>query len=96
MATITTETRKRGVFGWLVALLFWGWNALMAWGLLSGLAKTADSYPAINSEAGRAGAAIGTALGVGTILFFWVAGTVILGLMMLFTRGKKVIVAHEA
>lgn len=96
MATVTTETRKRGPFGWVVAILFWGWNLFMAWGLFSGLARTADHYSTIGSDAGRAGAAVGTALGVGAILFLWVAGAVILGLIMLFTQGKRVLVTQEA
>jgi len=68
----------------------------MAWGLFSGLAKTTDHYTTIGSDAERTGAAVGTALGVGVILFMWVAGAVILGLMMLFTRGKRVLVTREA
>lgn len=96
IATVTTETWKRGPFGWIVAILFWSWNLLTAWGLFSGLAKTADHYSTIGTDAERAGAAVGTALGAGAILFLWVAGAVILGLMMLFTRGKRILVTREA
>lgn len=96
MASITTETRKRGVFGWIVAVFFWAWNAFMTWCLISGLAKTSDHYLTIDSEAGRTGAAIGAAIGIGALLFMWVAGAVILGLMMIFTRGRRMMITQDA
>ena len=41
------------------------------------------------SEAGRAGAASGGALGTGMIVTTWALGDVILGLFVLFTRPKE-------
>lgn len=88
---VRTERRKRGVFGWIVLLAFWAFNLFMAWALLSGLTDTAGRTAALTSDAERAGAAIGTALGVGFILFVWMAGAVILGLFTWLTAGRKVI-----
>ncbi|WP_156453336.1 hypothetical protein [Polycladidibacter hongkongensis] len=45
----------------------------------------------IQSDAESAGLAIGGTIGSGMLLTFWVLGDIILGLFVLFTRGKKVI-----
>lgn len=87
---IRTERYKRGFIGLLTKWLFIGFNALMVVWLISYWGQVGEMQPA--SEAGRAGAAIGGMLGTGTILFFWVAGVVILGLAAILTRGRKVIV----
>lgn len=86
------ERRRRGFFGWLFLLFFLGFNALMLVATVSGLADTAETFQGMKTEAERAGAAIGTALGVGMILLFWAAGAVILGLLALLTRGGTVVV----
>jgi hypothetical protein len=93
MATVTRiEKRQRGFFGWVFLILFWGFNALMLYALLAGLGATADSTAAMKSEAEHAGAAIGTVLGMGMILSIWMAGAVILGMFVIFTRGKKIVI----
>jgi hypothetical protein len=87
---IRRETRRRGFFGWLFLLLFLAFNALMAlwlfayWGELGKIATP--------SEAERVGRTIGGTIGTGLILFFWVSGAVITGLLALLTRGRKTIV----
>ena len=93
MATriIRTERRSRGLFGWVFLLLFWGFNLLMAWAFFAGIAAVADG-PAPVSDAEKAGAAIGTAIGVSMLLGIWGMGALILGLFVMFTRGSKVIV----
>ena len=70
--------------------MFIAFNVLMVFWLFSYWGQIGGMQP--ESEAARAGAAIGGALGTGTILFFWVAGVVILGLSALLTRGRKVVV----
>ena len=96
MGQVQIEKRKRGPFGWVVAILFWGFNIMMAVGLWGGMQGAGEVLTNAQSDAERAGAAIGTTMGVGVILFIWVLGVIILGMMMLFTRGKKVIVTQEA
>ncbi|ANW00928.1 hypothetical protein LMTR13_12860 [Bradyrhizobium icense] len=66
----------------MVAWLFSYWSAVLP------MATT-------GSEAGRAGAAIGTTLGTGFIISIWTCGSIVLGLFVLFTRGRKVIVEEE-
>lgn len=89
--TVRIEKRQRGVFGWLFFTLFWGFNAVMAYGLFGGLSGNIEQGAKLSSDAARAGHAIGTAMGVGMILFIWVLGAVLLGVMVILTRGKKII-----
>lgn len=70
----------------VVVLIF---NVLMAVWLISGLAGVADNCEGeVGSalEACEAGTAIGAGLGVAFIVFVWVAGDVILGVIWLVTR----------
>lgn len=90
--TIRTETRKRGIFGWFFLILFWAFNALMAMAILFGISGSTDRAATLASEAEKAGHAIGTFLGVGMLVSLWAAGALILGLLVAFTRGKKVII----
>ena len=95
MATVTTERRKRGVFGWIVAILFWAFNAFMLFAVIMGISSTTDQMDSAITDAERAGTAIGATLGLGMILSVWFFGAVILGIMMLFTRGKKITITEE-
>ena len=90
--TIRKEVRKRGFFGWLFLLLFLGFNALMVlWLVNYGTFLAGHESP---DDAARIGKAIGGAMGVGMIIFIWLAGAVILGLFALLTRGRKTIVTE--
>lgn len=79
---------KRGFFGKLIKWSFIGFNILMAIWLIGGMGAATDGMDAM-SEAERAGAAIGTGIGVALILGIWVIGDVILGLFVLLTRPKS-------
>lgn len=93
MATIVrTERHKRGVFGWIFLVLFWVFNALMALSLFVGVSGNSSEIENMTDSAQQAGYAAGTAIGVGILIIVWAAGTIILGLFVLLTRGKKVIV----
>jgi hypothetical protein len=61
---------------------------MLLW-LIFGIGGAAESIETAGSEAEQAGAAIGTGLGAMMIIFIWVAGDVVLGLMTLLTRAKK-------
>ena len=93
MATITrVERRKRGIFGWLFLILFWAFQIIMAVALFAALSSTAEQTAALTTEAEKAGAAIGTVLGVGMIASIWASCSVILGIFVLLTRGRKTII----
>lgn len=90
--TIRTEQRKRGLFGWIFAGLFWLFNAFMLFAIVAGLMSTGETAGQLATDAERAGFAAGTAIGVGLLVILWAAGALILGLLMWATSGRKVIV----
>lgn len=78
---------KRGFFGKLCLWSFYIFNALMVVWLVSGLSAVSDIEAV--SEAEKAGAAIGTGIGVTFILIVWAVGDIITGLLALMTRPKR-------
>ena len=91
---IRREVRKRGFFGWIFLLLFYAFNALMLWATLAGLYSVGQTTP--DTPEGQVGAAIGATLGIGFLLAFWACGAVILGLLVIVTRGSKTIVEETS
>jgi hypothetical protein len=83
---VRTERYRRGVFGWLFRIVFWAFNVIMFawiaiyWNILSGL-HLDSAHP----QAAKVGTAIGGTIGTGVIMFFWVMGAFILGMLVLFT-----------
>jgi len=78
---------KRGLFGKLFKWSFIGFNVLMLLWMVTGMSAASNATVA-TSEAGRTGAAVGTAIGAGLVLGIWVMGDIILGLLVLFTRPR--------
>lgn len=63
------------------------WNVLMVVWLVTGLASTTDTCEGVEfQEACQSGADVGTAIGVGFILFVAAAGDVILGVIWFVTN----------
>lgn len=85
----TLRKPKRSLFGKLVKWSFIGFNVLMLLWMILGVGGAAETIDTAGSDAEKAGAAIGTGLGAMMIIFVWVAGDVVLGLMTLLTRPKK-------
>lgn len=79
---------KRGFFGKIFLWLFYLFNVLMLLWLISGLNATSEMATQALTEAEKAGAAIGTGLGVSMVLGIWVIGDIITGLLALMTRPK--------
>lgn len=96
MAIVRREVSDRTAFGKVVKWLFVGFNVLM---LVVMAVSCSASGSAINSaaansdypDAATAGATIGAGLALGSLLFIWMAGDVILGMFVLFTRRKKIV-----
>jgi hypothetical protein len=80
---------KRTTFGKLIKWSFIGFNILMLLWMIVGVGGAAETIDTAGSSAEKAGAAIGTGIGAMMIIFVWVAGDVVLGLMTLLTRAKK-------
>ena len=89
---IRTEKRKRGIIGWLFLLLFIAFNLFMLVALIMGLGDAGATMQGMTNEYERAGAELGTAIGATMVIILWAAGALILGLFVMLTRGKKVIV----
>jgi hypothetical protein len=95
MAVVRREVSDRTVLGKIVKWVFILFNVLMIVWLISGLAGAGEAMNNTVNDAERAGAAIGTTLGVGMLVVLWALGDVILGMFVLFTRRKKIIEIEE-
>jgi hypothetical protein len=76
--------------------VFWAFNLFMLawiaiyWGILSGV-HIDGPHP----QAAKIGAAIGGTIGTGVIMVFWAMGAFILGMLVLFTRGRKTVIEER-
>lgn len=89
------EKRKRGPFGWIVAILFYGFNAAM---LLMMVLTWVGVGSVVDSNYDDASVAAASAVGflsTVALFWFWLFGAIALGIMMFFTRGKKVILTRD-
>jgi hypothetical protein len=91
---VQVETRKRSFTGKLVKWSFIFFNILMLIWLIGGMNAAGDGYEAM-SEAEKAGTAIGAGIGAMFIVSIWAMGDIILGLLVLLTRGKKIITTEQ-
>ncbi|MEO1406069.1 MAG: hypothetical protein AAFV54_06220 [Pseudomonadota bacterium] len=88
--TVQIERRQRGFFGRIFQVLFWLFNILMLLFLVSAIAGMGDVANDAMSDAEKAGAGLGMFLGLGIILWTWLIGGLVFGLMMYASRGKKI------
>jgi F0F1-type ATP synthase membrane subunit a len=84
------ETRRRGFFGTIFWWVFLAFNVLLGLWLFYAIKISSEHFQATADAAAQAGTAIGGTLAVGILLWLWVMGDVILGLLVLLSRGKKV------
>jgi hypothetical protein len=93
MSTVVRrEIRKRGFFGKLFKFLFIAFNVLMLIWMIAYWVQVGHMITDATSEAVKTGAAVGTTLGTTFILFFWAAGSLVLGLLTMLSRGAKIII----
>ena len=86
---VLVEAReRRGPVGRAIKSVFWGFQLLM---LLGGLGTCAAVGPFLTGSDPEvaAGAGLFGALALGTIWVAWPLGTLVLGLLVLATRGRK-------
>ncbi|RUX08201.1 MAG: hypothetical protein EOS71_00575 [Mesorhizobium sp.] len=84
------EIRRRGIFGTLVWWIFIAFNALMVLWMYFAIKGTSTQYQATTDAAAQAGTAIGGGIAVVMLLWVWIFGAIILGLIVALSRGKKV------
>ena len=89
------EKRKRGPFGWIVAILFYGFNAAIILLLVLTWVGVGSVVDGSHDDASVAAAGTVGFLGSVALFWFWLLGAIPLGIMMFFTRGKKVILTRE-
>lgn len=97
MTTYTTRI-KRGFFGWAFLALFWAFQALMVATAMVNMEVASIMFEDTGDEAQNAANAIvgGAATGLAAIVgwFVWALGTLVLGVLVLASRGKRITVAQ--
>ncbi len=78
---------QRSGFGKLVKWGFVGFNILMLLWMIGGINGATEGMEAM-SQAEQTGVAIGTGIGAMLIVGIWLAGDIILGMFVMFTRPK--------
>ena len=79
---------RRSLFGKVVKWAFILFNIFMIYCLFAGLGGSGEVMSNASSDAERAGAAIGTGLGLMAIGSVWVVGDIIIGILVFLTRPK--------
>ncbi len=89
MTTIVrTEKRRRGIFGILVWWTFLTFNALMGLSLFYAIMFTSVKVgEGVHAEM-QTGTATGETITAGVLLWVWLVGSVMLGLIVALTRRK--------
>ena len=86
---VLVEAReRRSPFGRVVKRVFWLFQALMLLGALGTCAAIGPFVTGPDPEV-AAGAGMFGAMALGTIWMLWPLGTLVLGLLVLVTRGRK-------
>lgn len=80
---------KRSFLGKIVKWIFILFNIFMIYCIFAGAGGSSDVINNAASDAERAGAAIGTGLGMMMLGTIWVIGDIIIGMFVFFTRPKS-------
>lgn len=91
MGVVRREVSDRTIFGKFVKWTFVAFNILMIFWLIAGFNVASETMQDTVNDAEKAGAAIGSTIGMGMIVILWALGDIILGMFVLFTRRKKII-----
>jgi hypothetical protein len=83
------EKNERSFIGKVFKYLFYVYNGLMAFWLISGLFSAGSDIANETNEFAAAGGAIGASIGAFLIISIWIGGAVLLGIPTYFTRVKK-------
>ncbi|EHD23656.1 MULTISPECIES: zinc ribbon domain-containing protein [Brenneria] len=78
----------RSLFGKLVKWIFILFNIFMIYSAFVGIGGSGEVIQSAGSDAERAGAAIGTGIGLFMLGTIWVIGDIIIGMFVFLTRPK--------
>jgi len=93
MSIVRTEKRERSAAGKLIKWSFIAFNVLMAVWIVGGLHSVSKIQT--HSAAEQIGTGIGATIGITMLLVLWALGDLILGILVLVTRGDKVIIEES-
>jgi hypothetical protein len=94
MSIVRTEKRERSVAGKFIKWAFVGFNILMAVWIVGGLHSVSQIQT--HSTAEQIASGIGATIGVTFLLTLWALGDLILGILVLVTRGNTVIIEESS
>jgi hypothetical protein len=80
---------ERDRAGQILKWAFIVWNVAMFVWLVLGITHASKVGRAVDEDSAKAGAAIGTGIGVCFIMTIWGLGTAVLGALVYFTRAKR-------
>ena len=83
------EKNERSFIGKVFKYLFYAYNGLMAFWLISGLFSAGSDILNETNEYAAAGGAIGAGIGAFFIISIWIGGAVLLGIPTYLTRVKN-------
>jgi len=95
MGVVRREVSDRTAFGKLVKWIFIGFNILMIIWVFAGFGAASDSMENTANDAERAGAAIGSTIGMGLNVVLWALGDIILWVFVFFSRRQKIKESEE-
>jgi hypothetical protein len=93
MTIVRTEKRERSVPGKIIKWAFIGFNIMMAFWVFGGL-HSVSQIPT-HSTAEQIGRGIGATIGITLVLTLWALGDLILGVLVLVTRGNKITIEES-
>ncbi|WP_226102650.1 zinc ribbon domain-containing protein [Dickeya oryzae] len=79
---------KRSFLGKIIKFIFIIFNLLMIYSVFAGLSSSGQVINHATSELERAGATIGTGIGVMMLGSIWVIGDIVIGILVFLTRPK--------
>jgi hypothetical protein len=94
MAIVLTGKHERSFAGHLVKRLFIAFNLFMIVWIFGGLHWVSKLQT--HSDVEKVGSIIGTTIGVTLLLILWGVGDLILGILVLLTRGNKIIIEESS
>lgn len=83
------QKNERSFIGKVFKYLFYAYNGIMAFWLISGLFSAGSDILNETNEYAAAGGAIGAGIGAFFIISIWIGGAVLLGIPTYLTRVKK-------